>query len=93
MLAIAEAEDSSNSFIRGQLVGNHVHSVVSAKCAPELVLNAFKANATRTMRASGSWRSGKTPWVEKGSKRRLWTEQDLINAIVYVKYEQGLPLS
>ena len=71
---------------------NHVHSVVSASCDPELVLNAFKANATRKMRASGAWRSGKSPWVEKGSKRHLWSEQDLVDAIVYVQHEQGLPL-
>jgi REP element-mobilizing transposase RayT len=71
---------------------NHVHSVVTASCPPELVLIAFKANATRKRRETGTWRSGHTPWVAKGSKRRLWTQQDLINAIVYVEYEQGLPL-
>jgi hypothetical protein len=44
---------------------NHVHSVVSASCDPELVLSAFKANATRKMRTSGSWRSGETPMGRK----------------------------
>ena len=34
---------------------------------------------------------GKTPWVKKGSKRRLWKGKDLIAAIVYVEYEQGEP--
>jgi REP element-mobilizing transposase RayT len=63
---------------------NHVHLVVTANCEPEIVLNAFKANATRKMREARCWQSGKTPWVKKGSKKRLWTEQDLINAIVYV---------
>ena len=71
---------------------NHVHSVVSAKCDPEIVLNAFKANATRQMRETGCWQSGFTPWVKKGSKRWLWTEQQLIAAIVYVECEQGEPL-
>ena len=71
---------------------NHVHSVVTANCDPEIVLNAFKANATRKMRESGCWQSGKTPWVKKGSKRRLWNEKDLIAAIVYVEYDQGEPL-
>jgi REP element-mobilizing transposase RayT len=65
---------------------------VTANCDPETVLNAFKANATRKMREAACWQSGKTPWVKKGSKKRLWTEQDLINAIVYVEYEQGEPL-
>ena len=71
---------------------NHVHTVVSANCDPEIVLNAFKANATRKMREAGCWQSGKTPWVRKGSKRWLWTHEALIAAIVYVEYEQGGPL-
>jgi len=58
----------------------------------QIVLNAFKANATRKMRESGCWQSGKTPWVKKGSKRRLWKEKDLIAAIVYVESDQGEPL-
>jgi len=72
---------------------NHVHSVVTANRDPDIILNAFKANATRKMKESGCWQSGKTPWVKNGSKRRLWNEHDLIEAIVYVEYEQGEPLS
>jgi REP element-mobilizing transposase RayT len=68
---------------------NHIHTVVSAPCKPEKILNAFKANATRKLREAGCWNSSRSPWVEKGSKRYLWTEQDLINAVVYVEYEQG----
>jgi len=68
---------------------NHIHSVVSAKWE---VLNALKANATRVLREDGLWRSKHTPWVRRGSKRRLWTEQDLFNAIDYVLYDQGEPL-
>ena len=71
---------------------NHVHTVVSAKCEAWLVLNALKANATRTLREEGCWRSKHSPWVRRGSKRRLWTERQLINAIAYVLYDQGLPL-
>ncbi len=71
---------------------NHVHTVVSANCDPEIVLNAFKANATRKMREAGCWQSGKTPWVRKGSKKWLWTQEALIGAIVYVEYEQREPL-
>jgi REP element-mobilizing transposase RayT len=62
---------------------------VTANFDPEIVLNAFKANAARKMRESGCWQRGKTPWVKKGSKRRLWTEKDLIDAIGYVECEQG----
>ena len=68
---------------------NHVHTVVSALCKPEPILNALKANATRKMRESGCWLSERGPWVRRGSKRYLWTEEDLRNAIAYVLYEQG----
>ena len=52
----------------------------------------FKACATRKMRQAGCWEDSGTPWVEGGSKRRLWTEQDLMDAIDYVLHEQGEPL-
>ena len=68
---------------------NHVHTVVSALCKPEPILNALKANATRKMRESGCWLSERGPWVRRGSKRYLWTEEDLRNATAYVLYEQG----
>lgn len=71
---------------------NHVHSVVSAPCKPKPILIALKANATRKLREAGLWRSEETPWVLKGSKRYLWTERALQNAIAYVLYDQGGPL-
>ena len=71
---------------------NHVHTVVSALCKPEKILAAFKANATRKLREVGCWHSSKSPWVDRGSKRYLWTERDVINAVVYVEYDQGEPL-
>lgn len=71
---------------------NHVHTVVGADCNPETILIAFKANATRKLREAGCWRSRRTPWVGRGSKRYLWTESDVINAVEYVEYDQGEPL-
>ena len=71
---------------------NHVHTVVSALCKPEKILAAFKANATRKLRETGCWHSSRTPWVHRGSKKYLWTESDVINAVLYVEYEQGEPL-
>ena len=68
---------------------NHVHSVVSANRKPELVLNALKANATRELRERGLWRHPFSPWADKGSKRRLWNERSVVNAIDYVLNEQG----
>ena len=71
---------------------NHVHTVVSAPCDPEVVLRALKANATRKMREAGDWRSCQTPWARKGSKRWLWTHEQLTTAIKYVRDGQGSPL-
>jgi len=68
---------------------NHVHAVVSALCDPEIVLSALKANATRKMREVGCWTSSGTPWARKGSKRRLWNEQSVWNAVNYVLNGQG----
>lgn len=71
---------------------NHVHVVVSTACDPEIILRALKANATRKMRAKGCWTSSETPWAQKGSKRWLWTYNQLEAAIAYVLDQQGAPL-
>src|SRR5262249_16790238 len=44
---------------------NHVHTVVTANREPELVLNAFKANATRQLRADRLWAHQFSPWAHK----------------------------
>jgi hypothetical protein len=71
---------------------NHVQCVVSANCKPEPVLNALKANATRELREAGCWNSCLSPWALKGSRRYLWDEGAVTEAVCYVLYEQGLPL-
>ena len=68
---------------------NHVHAVVTANRIPELVLNAFKANATRQLREDRLWRHCFSPWAHKGSKRRLWNQRSVENAIDYVLNGQG----
>jgi REP element-mobilizing transposase RayT len=73
---------------------NHVHIVVDiGGKKPEIALNAFKANATRIMRERGLWLEAGSPWADKGSKRRLWNDNEVDGAVSYVKYEQGEPLS
>jgi REP element-mobilizing transposase RayT len=71
---------------------NHVHSVVTAKQKPKAVLIALKANATRALREAGLWKSDLSPWSDGGSRKYLWTEKDLSDAIAYVEYGQGEPL-
>jgi len=68
---------------------NHVHSVVSANRKASLVLNAFKANATRQLRTDALWPHPFSPWADKGSKRKLWNEQSVAKAIDYVLNGQG----
>ena len=69
---------------------NHVHMVVSIGAKePETALNAFKANATRKMREAGCWQSERSPWADKGSKRYLWNERSVTQAIAYVLFGQG----
>ena len=71
---------------------NHVHVVVTANCRPDRVLNAFKANCTRQMREARYCDSERRPWAEGGSKRYLWADEQLDNAIAYVDDDQGEPL-
>ena len=69
---------------------NHVHTVVAiGEKKSEVALAAFKANATRQMREDGCWKFAHSPWAEKGSKRRLWNENSVANAIDYVLNGQG----
>jgi len=68
---------------------NHAHSVVTAACGPSRILNALKANATRTLKEAGLWRLPGSPWAERGSKRYLWTEAHVQKAIDYVEFDQG----
>jgi REP element-mobilizing transposase RayT len=68
---------------------NHVHTVVTANRQPALVLNAFKANATRQLREDKLWPHPFSPWADKGSKIRLWNERSVANAIDYVLNGQG----
>ncbi len=64
---------------------NHVHTVISIGIAkPEKALNDFKAYATRRMRQNLCWQCEKSPWADKGSKRRLWNEQSVGLAVDYV---------
>ena len=71
---------------------NHLHCVVTANCNPKTVMVALKANATRSMREAGCWRSDLSPWAQSGSNKYLWTEEELARAIAYVIEDQGEPL-
>ena len=68
---------------------NHVHAVVSANCGSKKLRAALKARATKMMREKGCWHHDYSPWADRGSRQKLWTYQEVINAVVYVECEQG----
>ena len=88
--AIRETCDTRGWFLKAINVRtNHVHSVVSANRKPELVMNAFKANATSMMIKYSLWQRGLKPWSRHGSTRYLWNEKSVARAIDYVINGQG----
>ncbi|HMJ25893.1 MAG TPA: transposase [Pyrinomonadaceae bacterium] len=68
---------------------NHVHSVVSASCKPEHVMDTFKAYATRRLHEAGLLEPNIKPWARHGSTPYLWTEEAVEKAIDYVLNGQG----
>ncbi len=68
---------------------NHVHSVVTASCKPEHVMDTFKAYATRRLREAGLLGHDIRPWARHGSTPYLWTEEAVERAIDYVINGQG----
>ena len=67
---------------------NHVHVVIWARCKPESVVGALKANATRMLRESKLWNSDFSPWASGSSTRYLWDDYAIRCAIEYVLHRQ-----
>jgi REP element-mobilizing transposase RayT len=90
-VAIRETCEKRGWFLRAINVRtNHVHTVVSiGSIKPEKALNAFKSNATRQLRENELWTHKYSPWVDKGSKRHLWNERSVEQAVDYVINGQG----
>jgi len=62
---------------------------VQTERGAECVQSEFNAPNERSEVLGGSERS---PWAQGGSKRYLWTEGQLVNAIAYVHDDQVEPL-
>jgi REP element-mobilizing transposase RayT len=72
---------------------NHFHAVVSAQSKPEPIADAFKSYATRKLRQSGVIGNQVRPWARGKSRRYLWKQKHVLEAIDYVLYGQGeIPL-
>jgi REP element-mobilizing transposase RayT len=69
---------------------NHLHAVVSAAVKPEAVINGFKSHATRKLIKDNLIVKGTKVWSRGGSRRYLWKDSDVTEAIDYVLYGQGL---
>ena len=68
---------------------NHAHIVVSAEVKPELIINAFKSNATRELREAGLISRETKVWSRGGSRRYLWKPHQVAHAVDYVLTGQG----
>ena len=71
---------------------NHAHVVSSGNAPSSKMLNDFKSYSTRRMREHGEWNFDHSPWVDKGSRRNLWTEDHVYSAKNYFILGQGGPL-
>ena len=67
----------------------HAHVVVRAEAAPERVMGALKAYASRRIAEAGLRPPGTRLWARHGSTRRLWTIAAVEAARSYTLNEQG----
>ena len=68
---------------------NHVHAVVSAHVAPDLVMTSLKSWSTRRLREAGLVEPEAKVWSRHGSTRWIWTDRGYSRAVHYTQYEQG----
>ena len=70
---------------------NHVHVVITAPLAPELILGQLKAYAARALNKVQGRRLRR--WSYHGSTRYLWDPSHVAAAVDYVVWEQGFPVA
>lgn len=68
---------------------NHVHIVVTVQASPERIADAFKAFATKKLRAENLVKEDIKIWSRGRSRRYLWKPRHVALAIEYVLYGQG----
>ncbi|MEO8541733.1 MAG: transposase [bacterium] len=71
---------------------NHVHLLVSADVAPELVMNTCKAWATRRMREAGLASADSRVWTRHGSTRFVTTDASFRRVAEYIIDGQGVDI-
>lgn len=68
---------------------NHIHLVISCGESPEKAMNTFKAYITRRLRSEKLAGETRKIWSRHGSTRYLWTEEQVDDAVSYVRFGQG----
>jgi len=68
---------------------NHVHAVVSGKSPVERIMNDFKIYGTKALKKDASPPLPGKLWTRHGSTRYLWNQQELPDAVCYVRDRQG----
>ena len=68
---------------------NHLHVVVEAQVSAERVMGDVRARTTRRLREEGLMGAEEKPWAVHGSTPHLWTPEELMGAIDYVRNRQG----
>ncbi len=76
-----------------QVRSNHVHTVVDADVSPELVMNTFKAYASRALNLANPRERSRFRWARHGSTRHLRSPENIGAAIRYVLEKQGEPMA
>jgi REP element-mobilizing transposase RayT len=79
--------------LAAQVRSNHVHTVVDADVAPELVMNVFKAYASRALNLAYPGEQGRIRWTRHGSTQHLWSRERIEAAKRYVLEKQGEPMA
>jgi REP element-mobilizing transposase RayT len=79
--------------LAAQVRSNHVHIVVDSDVSPELVMNTFKAYASRALNLAFHREKGRIRWTRHGSTRHLWSRERIDAAMQYVLEEQGEPMA
>jgi REP element-mobilizing transposase RayT len=73
---------------------NHIHIVVSGNEKPEKMMTDFKAYATRAIKnISNNQAIFRKYWPRHGSTKYIWTKENLVSTIDYVKNRQGKTMS
>ncbi len=71
---------------------NHVHVIVEGQDKPELVMTELKCAASQQLNALGFDSRTRKRWARHGSTRRLFNNESVQEAIVYVLERQGEPM-